>query len=264
MPSEDEIHQGLEASLRIRNQSPKPQFPHSDYVGMMLDLAKDLQLSILQPTKAIQSSSSSKSPLQVIVPSCFADCKHDSDTTSPVLDDMYSEIQQRQRGKNVAQSILYALEGGTWAFQRELFDKDHGSISTVDGKVKFSFIFEPSYSDKHLWYHEEGIFTTARGQRFDVSQSYIYSYNRDLDSLDIFFSTVGKPTVIDRPFISLHFKPSERGWVAKADHLCGEDNYYADFEIGFNGLNIERMKIVFDVLGPAKNYRSTTMFQLLK
>ncbi len=255
LPSPEIIAKGLGDSQTIRNQIPKPQFPHSDYEGMMLDLAMDLGLSIGQVTNA--------NGQQVLVPSLFVNSNCESNGES-VLCAMHQEIEDRKRGKGLGHSIIYALEGGTWTLQRELFDKDNGTTSTVEGKVKFSLITEPDYSDKHLWYHEEGTFTTARGAKFDVSQSYIYSYNRDLDRLDIYFSTVGNPTVIDRPFISLQFQPSERGWIAKADHLCGEDNYYADFEISFKGLNIDKMKIIFDVLGPAKNYRSTTVFQLLK
>jgi hypothetical protein len=142
--------------------------------------------------------------------------------------------------------------------------QDSFSISSVRGEVNFSLISDHEYKSKHLWYHEHGIFSTEKGAKFEVSQSYVYAFNEAEDCLEISFSTVGSPTLIDRHFLSLRFKPSPIGWIATAKHLCGEDNYHANFTITFNGLNIARMEIVFDVLGPAKNYRSSTIFQLSK
>ena len=39
-PVEEEVREGLEAERRVRNQVPRPQFPHGDYVGMTERLAK--------------------------------------------------------------------------------------------------------------------------------------------------------------------------------------------------------------------------------
>lgn len=39
-PVEEEVRAGLEAERRVRNQVPRPQFPHGDYVGMTERLAK--------------------------------------------------------------------------------------------------------------------------------------------------------------------------------------------------------------------------------
>lgn len=105
--------------------------------------------------------------------------------------------------------------------------------------------------------------TLANGQKFEASQSYLYSYNDFDDSLDISFSTVGNPTVIDRHFLTLNLKPSNLGWVAQAKHLCGEDNYYANYTFNMEGYNCRSIDIIFDVEGPAKNYRSITKLTLI-
>jgi dimethylaniline monooxygenase (N-oxide forming) len=39
-PTEEEMHEGISEELAIRNQEPRPQFPHGDYVGFCEALAK--------------------------------------------------------------------------------------------------------------------------------------------------------------------------------------------------------------------------------
>ncbi len=128
----------------------------------------------------------------------------------------------------------------------------------VAGKVTFTRI-DPE--GKYLLYKEEGKLKMPNGYEFDASHYYVYHYNFDQDTLDIFFSTVGKPEVIDRPFISMGFSPTPDGWESKAYHLCGCDNYNAKYFFQFQGLSIPTFEVLFDVEGPQKDYQSTTKFE---
>lgn len=235
---------GIEVAKRIRAQHPVPQFPHSDYMGMLFQLSQKLNIApSLQEIDA----------MTLVTPHVF---QTDPTLKQPMQDSLDNTIQSYREGSNVGRFIAYALEGSKYTFTREILEKDTGNINTVNGTISFQRIDK---KDNKLWYHETGVFHTAQKKTFEVSQSYIYQFNEELQALEIFFSVVGKPTEIDRHFLTLKCKPSPHGWIAEAKHLCGEDNYIASYCFTFQGMTIQAMKIVFDVLGPSKNYRSTTI-----
>lgn len=250
-------------------------------MGMMLDLARSLKLKPQLPDS-----------FPILLPTSFS-----STSSSSVNEEVLRELQSFQQGKHIAKAVAYALEGGKWTLYRELYDKDSQKVSVVEGNVQFHRIHSDAgagkvqagscgidgegscgntadtpvlpttpltssdlFQNPFLWYHENGQIKLPNGMKLDVSQSYIYRYDEESDSLDIFFSKVGESQEIDRPFIRLKFSPVDEGWLAKAYHLCGEDHYHASYLISFSGLNITKMEVVFDVLGPKKNYRSTTYF----
>lgn len=244
LPDEKKTSRGLQLARRIREQDPRPLFPHPDYMGMAFDYARELGRV---PDETFRAQHS------IITPKYFT-----GDATS--LEPMYREIRSyREEGKLIGRAILQALENDTWTFHRTITDKLTNSQNTVTGKVTFQPI-APDY--ERVLYKEQGILTLPNGQ-FEVSQHYIYQYDATKDSLEVFFSAVGKPETIDRPFVSLKFTPESEGWQASAYHLCSCDNYHAKYTFAFAGMAIPRFRVEFDVDGPAKNYRSVTEFSIV-
>ena len=247
----------------------------------MCDLAHQLQL----PCRLSSS-------LPIVLPASF----HPTHTDL-VNSQLQQEIIQYQQGKYIAKAISYALDGGKWKLYREIVDKTSQQRSIVEGDVTFQRILNTinaslskntgscstcavdstcatnnidlensvisTEENPFLWYHEQGALILTNGMKLDVSQSYIYQYNPQYDSLDIYFSKVSTPQEIDRFFLRLQFQQVENeGWIAKAYHLCGEDHYHASYLVCFEGLNVKKLEITFDVLGPKKNYQSTSILTI--
>jgi hypothetical protein len=213
---------------------------------MMFDYARDLHLI---PSKEFRHRH------RFITPRYFSKTSREHD-----LSIIEEEIEQYRKGKFIGQAILQALENGRWTFERIINDHLTESTMIVKGIVTFTPI-KPSLD--YVLYKEEGKLRLRNGIEMDVSHYYIYHYNIEQDTLDISFSTIGTPEIIDRPFVSLKFIPSEQGWESREYHKCSCDDYHANYLFRFQGLNIHNFRIQFDVEGPEKNYRATTEFQML-
>lgn len=180
----------------------RPQFPHGDYIGQLLDLYH-LQHGQLPP--ALQQRAASLPA--VLVPALLADGGHAG--AAKQMDELAAQLSALRGGRGVAKSIFQSLAyTGDFALQRDILDHGTSTTSKVEGKVSFRAIARNPF---RLVYREEGRLTLPQGnglsRTFEVSAAYVYEYNADRDCIDIFFSKVGEPEVIDRPFISLYFKP---------------------------------------------------------
>lgn len=242
------MQQGIDTAHRMRQQQPRPHFPHPDYVGMMFDYAT--ALGCVPPSHFLESH-------RYITPHYFAG-------REDIMNSLEKDVEEARRtGKNVAKFVFQALENGKWSFHRTIDDRKSNVKMQVRGTVTFVPIF-PSPTGEYLLYKEEGKLMLPNGQEFDTSHYYVYHYNAEKDTLDIFFSTVGKPEVIDRPFITMSFIPTSQGWESKAYHLCGCDNYNAKYIFSFQGFSIPSFQVQFDVDGPEKNYRAETSFDIVR
>lgn len=169
-------------------------------------------------------------------------------------------LETYRKGRLIGKAVLMALDGETFHFNREILDKKTCSVTTVEGEVSFRRI---AGSADRLLYSEGGFLTLpGSNQQFEVSQHYIFTWDPVLEKLVIYFSKVGQPNEIDHHFLTLSFSPTSEGWQGKNEHLCGEDNYLADYLFPFQGLSIPYFKVTFDVSGPSKDYQSTTHFML--
>jgi hypothetical protein len=115
LPCTEQLEKGLAIADKLRMQTPRPQFPHSDYSGMMLDLAKTLNCLPDQTTISTHN---------IVVPSLFtSQSTKELKENASELDSLESDLQAFKSGKYVARAVLYALEGGKWTLEREIFDK---------------------------------------------------------------------------------------------------------------------------------------------
>ena len=95
IPKNDVIQSGIELSNQIRNQLPKPQFPHSDYIGLFLDLAKDCNLLI---TKELKNNHPILTPAYL-----GTNCE-------VISNEIENLIEQFKNGKHIAYIIYERIE----------------------------------------------------------------------------------------------------------------------------------------------------------
>lgn len=181
---------------------------------------------------------------------------------------------------------------GSWTFQRQIVSRLENSPSgQVDGTATFITIIpatpvppyttissvplEPENQETNYLYSELGTMALAdsKQQSFEVRNNYIWVHNPIEDKLNVYFEENGSRAHL---FNTLRFLPDNSpeiienmpneliqltGLKAISDHLCGNDNYKSAYLFQVDGNNkISRMDIVYNVLGPKKDYTSSTTY----
>lgn len=125
-------------------------------------------------------------------------------------------------------------------------------------------------------YIEEGTFTATNGLTFPATRRYVWRYDERADKLSVWFARTGDKYSRNDPeraeeqkradylFHELEFVvprghkdgvyDGERGWKAKAGHLCIEDFYDVNYEFCFKAVNLRDWKLGYTVKGPQKDY----------
>lgn len=243
------LDDALRESELIRQQIPRPQFPHNDYVGFMDRLASEINL--VPKGKWGQQGT-------MVMPAAY---QPDQGLAQSVFDDLDAALESCRQGRNIPQVLMNALVG-KYKFQREIKHYITGlnpspsdqpeRVDHISGNAKFVPIL-----DAKLLYREDGIWVTPKGV-FDVFREYEYTYC--YDDLQIFFIEGGKRANL---FLSLKFRPGEDAWEASNDHLCARDLYKGTFRVAFDGVAVKSISIEYRVSGPQKNYVSKTKLELL-
>ncbi|CAM4782547.1 unnamed protein product [Rotaria magnacalcarata] len=233
---------GLDMERRIREQQPRPQFPHNDYVGSINDLVKETTMN----------TSSDKN--DIAIPAKYRTDGPDE----KILDEVNATCQQADQGHFIAGAVFRALHQSQWTFERTL--KGKPSDGFASGQAQFYFS-----KQKELLYKEQGNLNLPSQIPLDVTQKYIYAYDTDNDLLSVYF--VDNNNERGSLFHTISFQSkhsSDDGWIANGQHLCSQDHYSASYLFVFNGINLSRFEIEYIVEGPAKDYTSKTIFQPLK
>jgi hypothetical protein len=294
-PSRAKYDSGIELSEKIRCQELKPQFPHHDYAGLLVDLAAELG----QLPKSFNYFQENR----IVTPFAF-----NSQWNEAMSRDLQEVHINSSKGNNISKFIVRSLENRKYSFQREIFNRLDNSSSFVNGNITFERIPSLSIDDKtiqdmcstcavssssaseseekspkshlkeietisepddrvFLLYRETGMIELPNkpGKPFEVNQYYIYYYNAKRDTLELFFTKRDNIMEIDYHFLSLRFqKQPGSGWIGRNEHLCIKDLYQATFLTQFNNFAIPNMSIEFEVQGPNKNYNSKTNLTLVE
>ncbi|KAF2456878.1 hypothetical protein BDY21DRAFT_393120 [Lineolata rhizophorae] len=172
-----------------------------------------------------------------------------------------------------------AAARGAWVLRRRLVSSLSGFPS---GAFEGSAVFHarrPSadgFAGEYL-YVERGTLRTDKGWELRASRRYVYRYCAETDVLSTWFVKADGVSV-DYLFNELVFEglgedrqgeggegedqeTGERGWVARGDHLCEEDQYDSTWEFRFRGSAIERWGVRYGVKGPKKDYVSDTWYE---
>ncbi|KAI0842783.1 FAD/NAD(P)-binding domain-containing protein [Hypoxylon sp. FL0890] len=123
-------------------------------------------------------------------------------------------------------------------------------------------------------YIEDGMFTAQNNPAlsFRATRRYIWRYDEESDKLSVWFARTNNPAKADYLFHEVEFlvpgnedevaqdtgaaaeKQREKGWLARASHLCVEDLYDVHYEFLFNAVNLHEWKLGYTVKGPKKDY----------
>ncbi|ROV90922.1 hypothetical protein VMCG_09967 [Cytospora schulzeri] len=132
-------------------------------------------------------------------------------------------------------------------------------------------------------YIEEGNFTATNGLTFRATRRYVWRYDEKSDKLSVWFVRTGDKYSRNDPkrdeeqrradylFHEVDFVvpeghkigdyDGEKGWKAKAGHLCVEDYYNVDYEFCFKAVNLREWRLAYTVKGPQKDYTISGVYR---
>lgn len=134
---------------------------------------------------------------------------------------------------------VIARLAGAWSLARSI---DTGA--TMSGRATFA-----PRDDGSLVYHERGILTLPGGRHFDAERRYIFRASPG--GFSVFFAETP-----ERLFHRIVLVSASDGLRGEAVHPCRDDSYVSTYEFRRDGSFIIR----HDVSGPAKGYRSQTIY----
>lgn len=134
---------------------------------------------------------------------------------------------------------VFSRLAGTWSLARSI---DTGAA--MSGLATFT-----RRSDDSLAYHEQGTLVLPGGQRFDAERRYVFRASPG--GFSVFFAETP-----ERLFHRIVLIPVRDGLRGAAVHPCRDDSYVSTYDFHRDG----RFTMTHDVSGPAKNYRSHTIF----
>ncbi len=264
-PSLKEQQAGLEQEEEIRSRNPPLQFPHSDYVGLMHDVASALGQ---EDPKTVWPSQNT----DVVTPALFSTCA-ESIPVNQLLSEVRDDLDAAQRGKFVAAAIYSALQG-RWQIRRRLISKTYNLPSgTFTGEA--SFLRKPidaKSDDCELKYLEVGQLKTDSGVELEARRAYRYRYEPARDVVEVLFDDlthfhsmkVLSPEEAPGEGFDGSWEPWEgresAGWRAVGTHWCSPDDYTAAYWFAFKGIHIEEFRISYKVKGPMKDYVASACY----
>lgn len=239
--SDEQCDNEIRNSRRIREQDPRPQFPHFDYVGFMDSLAG-----------AIRENGEKGLPRgnldvgDVVTPAFY---QKGDDLIKAAQDDIAEELEKGRNGSHVPSIVMSALIG-SWDFHRNIVHFSNNHREMVHGTIRYS---RPKLD--YVLYREDGLYQISEHKSLPVFREYEYVCNGNM--LEVYFVEGGERAHL---FLSLKFQElsSDGYWVATSDHLCIKDLYQGKFKVKLDGLKAKEIIISYRVKGPAKDYEATT------
>ncbi|HVV68826.1 MAG TPA: DUF6314 family protein [Gammaproteobacteria bacterium] len=140
---------------------------------------------------------------------------------------------------------IFTQLAGNWHFHRTL-----STAGSVTGNAHFELV-----APNILHYKEHGVFTTDTQKTYQVSREYGYCYDATQDKVAVYFLCANQ---LDYLFHELNFTSEKDDLLtATGIHVCREDRYSALYEF----VHANEFNITYHVMGPRKNYVSTTVFK---
>jgi hypothetical protein len=296
MPTRDDQLRGIEIEKDIRNQIPRPQFPHGNYIGMMDELALDLNL--FRGDDTVIPSLSLVNGVHIVTP--FAYTPPSMTNENPMMEEMHSLISQCHRG-HLRSRVVFQNMIGHWNFAREITNfYDPAQSGQVIGTASFlpapaTCLPEDEAKGHFLFdgmkYREDGVFTMTNRtgtSSFTIQREDLYTYQPINDTIEIHFLKNSKK---EKHFLTLRFReePGEspreeigaglissfstqlgydekdkdmnhRWWRAESDHWCSPDTYKAIYQFQFEKIHLQQIIIEMKCQGPTKDYSTKTIY----
>ncbi|KAH6895632.1 hypothetical protein B0T10DRAFT_478520 [Thelonectria olida] len=270
----------IQRTLDLRDDPRVSQFPMGDYIYLMDEFAQALSMDIhaplAPPTPALPHNDL---PLDMLTPARYTSVNDDDASKKEAEKSLAQTHKLTTDGlttpKFVARAVFRSLLG-TWNLERDLTSKlpTHPS-GHFSGTAKFLLREKTSdglrcagnptsidSSEDELGmeylYIEEGEFKTEQGFGFKASRRYVWRYDELKDILSVWFAKPDDLARADYLFHEIEFsgpeKATDKGWAAKAGHLCIDDYYDVKYDFGFQAVNLKEWGIEYTVKGPKKDY----------
>lgn len=161
------------------------------------------------------------------------------------------------------ETIFKSLEG-TWKLHRRLTSELPGYPSgTFTGSATFRR--HDAFGASSYLYHETGELVTETGFTLRANRKYIYRYSAEDEKISAWFVKEPHPEgqeEVDYLFHELEFDVAENRWIAKGDHLCDMDMYWAFYDFRITGnADMAKWGLRYKVKGPQKDYLSDTAYE---
>ncbi|KAH0259355.1 hypothetical protein KCU91_g15254, partial [Aureobasidium melanogenum] len=151
---------------------------------------------------------------------------------------------------------------GTWKLHRSLTSVLPGFPS---GTFTGTATFKPhsAFDGNSLLYHEVGELTTEQGYKLLANRKYVYQFSPDDEKIACWFVKEPAPETneeVDYLFHELEFSFLDQRWIAKGDHLCDKDMYWAFYDFRLED-NMKKWGLRYKVKGPQKDYLSDSAYE---
>ncbi|KAI5253821.1 hypothetical protein E4T42_02711 [Aureobasidium subglaciale] len=157
---------------------------------------------------------------------------------------------------------IFKSFAGTWKLCRSLTSALPGFPS---GTFTGTATFKPhnAFGASSLLYHETGELVTEQGYKLLANRKYIYRFSPDDEKISIWFVKEPAPEggeEVDYLFHELEFSLLEERWIAKGDHLCEKDMYWAFYDFRMED-SMKKWGLRYKVKGPQKDYLSDSAYE---
>jgi hypothetical protein len=256
---------------------PRGQFPMADYVGLMESLARETGVRRIPipglPEKTGRGQGvvvASRYPSPNISERGAEEVNKTLRSLARTLGIAETDNPSQEPGicrpnlEILGPATFRALQGN-WNLHRTLTSAlPQYPSGTFRGTASF-YPREPTTPEyvAEMLYVEDGEFTTLQGFVIKGRRRYIYRL-KDRVGISSWFVKADGLTV-DYMFQTLAFEIDEReGWKAVgSSHLCVEDYYESDYRFHFDGVDIEKWELGYEVNGPNKDYSTKSTFTRL-
>lgn len=269
----------IQRTLDLRKDARISQFPMGDYIYLINEFAEALSMDIRPPLEPPTASlPHNNKPLDVLTPARYSSVDYDEasrDAAATSLNQTHEiATSSLSTSKFVARAVFRSLLG-TWKLERDLVSKlpSHPS-GHFSGTAKFLLrektsdglrcagnaadVPEDHELGREYLYIEEGEFKTEQGFGFTATRRYVWRYEELRDVLSVWFAKPDDLKRADYLFHEIEFLPpdkaTDKGWAAKAGHLCIDDYYDVKYNFGFQAVNLKEWGIEYTVRGPKKDY----------
>ena len=243
--------EGIKVDKQVRDLHPRPQLPHSDYVGLMDDLYGFI---------GVQADEQTLGPGTFLFPSQF---RPGTEFASQASGDAEKTKAAMSAGRGVAMRVFYSLTG-QWKFTRNVDTRngESGSLAGSKGLAEFDASQSPL-----LYRHSERCDCLARGLAQAFAEHAEYRLNEVEGTIE--FMLMPTENGEDGQSFVIYFldpKPDDKCWKARGHTGAGGNGAWHElaYEFYFSGSFMSAFNIIHTYHDPADappQYRSSTSYK---
>ena len=242
-----------------------------DYAFLMQDFARALDMDISQPMETPKLAN--EKSMDILTPARYSSLDSSKERLAEVEKSLCSTHNTAIAGLSnrrfVARAVFRSLLG-EWKLERDLVSRlnTHPSGKFV-GTAKF-LLRAGTTDGRHTsegadlgleyLYIEDGEFSASNKMTFRATRRYVWRYDEATDLLSVWFVKTDDSLKADYIFHDIEFvipdkdADENKGWEAKASHLCIDDLYDVKYDFAFKAVNLANWRIRYSVKGPKKDY----------